>query len=36
MKLSTRSRYVVRILLELANNSGAHPLQVSMISRRQG
>lgn len=35
MKLSTRSRYSVRILLELARNAGQQPLQVSEISRRQ-
>jgi Rrf2 family protein len=35
MKLSTRSRYSARILLELARNSGNTPLQVSEISRRQ-
>lgn len=35
MKLSTRSRYSVRILLELARNTGRQPLQVSEISRRQ-
>ena len=35
MKLSTRSRYSVRILLELARNEDQHPLQVSEISRRQ-
>lgn len=35
MKLSTRSRYSVRILLELARNEGQPPLQVSEISRRQ-
>lgn len=35
MKLSTRSRYSVRILLELARNTSGEPLQVSEISRRQ-
>lgn len=35
MKLSTRSRYSVRILLELARNPSDEPLQVSEISRRQ-
>ncbi|MDA8140346.1 MAG: Rrf2 family transcriptional regulator [Desulfobacteraceae bacterium] len=35
MKLSTRSRYSVRILLELARNTGTQPVQVSEISRRQ-
>lgn len=36
MKLSTRSRYGVRILLELALHLGEGPLQVSVISKRQG
>lgn len=35
MKLSTRSRYSARILLELARNTGQAPLQVSEISKRQ-
>jgi Rrf2 family protein len=35
MKLSTRSRYGTRILLELARNEGTSPVQVSEISRRQ-
>jgi Rrf2 family transcriptional regulator, iron-sulfur cluster assembly transcription factor len=35
MKLSTRSRYSARILLELARNTSGEPLQVSEISRRQ-
>lgn len=35
MKLSTRSRYGVRILLELARQADRHPLQVSVISRHQ-
>ena len=35
MKLSTRSRYGTRILLELARNEGDSPVQVSEISRRQ-
>ncbi len=35
MKLSTRSRYGVRILLELARQSDRLPLQVSVISRQQ-
>lgn len=35
MKLSTRSRYGTRILLELARNEGETPLRVSEISRRQ-
>jgi Rrf2 family protein len=35
MKLSTRSRYGTRILLELARQSDRHPVQVSAISREQ-
>lgn len=35
MKLSTRSRYGTRILLELARHWDQGPLQVSEISRRQ-
>jgi len=35
MKLSTRSRYGTRILLELARHWHQGPLQVSEISRRQ-
>lgn len=35
MKLSTRSRYGTRILLELARQSDRHPMQVSVISREQ-
>jgi len=35
MKLSTRSRYGTRILLELASHSNNSPLQVSEISKRQ-
>lgn len=36
MKLSTRSRYGTRILLELARQQGNSPVQVSEISKRQG
>jgi Rrf2 family protein len=36
MKLSTRSRYGTRILLELARSAKDRPVQVSEISRRQG
>ena len=36
MKLSTRSRYSTRILLELARHRGDIPVQVSEISKRQG
>lgn len=35
MKLSTRSRYGTRILLELARHIDNSPLQVSEISKRQ-
>jgi len=35
MKLSTRSRYGTRILLELARQSDRKPVQVSEISRQQ-
>ena len=35
MKLSTRSRYGTRILLELARSGEKAPVQVSEISRRQ-
>ena len=35
MKLSTRSRYGTRILLELARSGGKDPVQVSEISSRQ-
>ena len=35
MKLSTRSRYGTRILLELARQSDQNPVQVGIISRQQ-
>lgn len=35
MKLSTRSRYGTRILLELARSNSDSPVQVSKISKRQ-
>ena len=35
MKLSTRSRYGTRILLELARRKDGQPVQVSAISREQ-
>jgi len=35
MKLSTRTRYGVRAILELAENHGAGPLQVKAIAQRQ-
>lgn len=36
MKLSTRSRYSIRILLELARHEAGEPVQVSAISKYQG
>ncbi len=35
MKLSTRTRYGVRALLELAGNPGTNPLQLKVIGDRQ-
>jgi Rrf2 family cysteine metabolism transcriptional repressor len=35
MKLSTRTRYGVRAILELAENAGKDPLQLKIIARRQ-
>lgn len=35
MKLSTRTRYGVRAILELAENAGKGPLQLRIIARRQ-
>jgi len=35
MKLSTRSRYGARILVDLALNSGQGPVQIGEISKRQ-
>lgn len=35
MKLSTKSRYGTRILLELARRSGGEPVQISEISAQQ-
>ena len=35
MKLSTRSRYGTRILLELARQSNQNPVQVGIISQQQ-
>jgi Rrf2 family cysteine metabolism transcriptional repressor len=35
MKLSTRTRYGMRALLELAANNGTRPLQIKIIARRQ-
>lgn len=35
MKLSTRTRYGVRAILELAENAGKDPLQLRIIARRQ-
>jgi Rrf2 family iron-sulfur cluster assembly transcriptional regulator len=36
MKLSTRSRYGIRILVELAHYAPDQPIQVSTISKQQG
>lgn len=36
MKLSTRTRYGMRAILELAGNHGMGPLQVKTIAQRQG
>lgn len=36
MKLSTKSRYGLRAIFDIAYNSGALPAQVQDISRRQG
>jgi Rrf2 family protein len=35
MKLSTRTRYGMRAILELAQNSGKKPIQVKVIAQRQ-
>lgn len=35
MKLSTRTRYGVRAILELAENNGKGPLQLRIIAQRQ-
>jgi len=35
MKLSTRTRYGIRAILELAKNDGNRPLQIKMIAQRQ-
>ena len=35
MKLSTRTRYGLRAILELAENTAAGPLQLKVIARRQ-
>ncbi len=35
MKLSTRSRYGIRAILELAKNHGEGPLQIKVIAKRQ-
>jgi Rrf2 family protein len=36
MKLSTRTRYGVRAVLELAANQGERPMQIKTIAHRQG
>ena len=35
MKLSTRTRYAVRAIIELAHNEGNKPLQLKVIAKRQ-
>lgn len=35
MKLSTRSRYAVRAMIELAQNEANRPLQLKVIAKRQ-
>ncbi len=35
MKLSTRTRYGIRAILELAKNHGKGPLQIKIIAQRQ-
>lgn len=35
MKLSTRTRYGIRAMLELAENDGGSPLQIKIIAQRQ-
>ena len=36
MKLSTRTRYGIRAVLELAKNHGQNPVQLKIIARNQG
>ncbi len=36
MKLSTRTRYGIRAVIELAEHTGNGPLQLKIIARRQG
>ena len=36
MKLSTRTRYGIRAILELAENEGGEPLQLRIIAKNQG
>ncbi len=36
MKLSTRSRYGTRMMLDLANHYDKGPVQIGEISRREG
>ena len=35
MKLSTRTRYAVRAIIELAQNNNSEPLQLKVIAQRQ-
>jgi Rrf2 family protein len=36
MKLSTRTRYGIRAIIELAQHEGKRPLQLKLIAERQG
>ncbi len=35
MKLGTRSRYGIRLLLDMAKYNGSHPVQLGEVARRQ-
>ena len=36
MKISTKGRYAVRLLIDMANNDGEQPIKVKDIAARQG
>jgi Rrf2 family protein len=36
MKISTRARYALRLMIDIARNGGEQPLQLKDIARRQG
>lgn len=36
MKLSTRTRYAIRAMIELAQNHGNKPMQLKIVAQRQG